>query len=233
MAGRKRTRPGQNIGRMNQPNVRYGTATPTAPSPPHRRAQIFQAAIDLFAAKGYHATSMQDIADALGIQRGSLYHHIESKEDLLFEIMWSGITRMIEPVEAVVSSRHRASEKLDRFIEAHFDTLTSLGSVRVLFRELRSLPPARRQKIVAQRDHYEGLLRTIIAEGVASGQFRAVDPKFAGLMVLGVCNWACLWYSPDGPMSRAEIARVFSNLLLRGLEAPPPAAPAGRPARAR
>ncbi len=205
---------------MRQPNVRYGQ---TPPALPHRREQILQAAIDLFAAKGYHATSMQDIADALGIQRGSLYHHIESKEDLLFEIMKSGITKMIEPVEAVVSSPLPAGEKLDRFIEAHFDTIASLGSVRVLFRELRSLPPARRQKIVAHRDHYEGLVRRIIAEGAESGQFRPVDPKFAGLMVLGVCNWACNWYSPNGPLSRAQIARIFGNLLLHGLEAPPPA----------
>lgn len=216
---------------MRQPNVRYETQAPAAP--PHRREQILKAAVDLFAAKGYHATSMQDIAEALGIQRGSLYHHIESKEDLLFEIMKSGITKMIEPVQAVVSSPLQAGEKLDRFIEAHFDTLTSLGSVRVLFRELRSLPPARRQKIIAHRDHYEGLLRRIITEGVASGQFRPVDPKFAGLMVLGVCNWACLWYSPSGPLSRPEIARVFTNLLLHGLEASPPADSAEGSARTR
>src|SRR5262250_1258901 len=99
---------------MNQPNVRYKSRT--LPAPHRRRDQIFQAAIDLFAAKGYHATSMQDIADALGIQRGSLYHHIESKEDLLFEIMKSGITKMIEPLEAVMSSPLQAGEKLDRFI---------------------------------------------------------------------------------------------------------------------
>ncbi len=206
---------------MNQPNVRYGTRT--ALPAPRRREQILQAAIDLFASKGYHATSMQDIADALGIQRGSLYHHIESKEDLLFEIMKSGITKMIEPVESVVSSPLPADEKLDRFIETHFDTISSLGSARVLFRDLKSLPPARRQKIIADRDHYEGLVRRIIVEGVASGQFRPVDPKFAGLVVLGVCNWACNWYSPNGPLSRAQIARIFANLLLRGLEASPPA----------
>jgi hypothetical protein len=146
--------------------------------------------------------------------------------------MKSGITKMIEPVEAVISSPLQAGQKLDRFIKAHFDTIASLGAVRVLFRELKSLPPARQQKLIAHRDHYEDLVRRIFAEGVASGQFRPVDPKFAGLMVLGVCNWACNWYSPNGRLSRAQIARIFANLLLRGLEASPPAHSAAGSVRA-
>jgi len=191
-------------------------------SSPLRRESVVQAAVQLFAKRGYHATSMQDIAEALGIQRGSLYHHIESKEDLLYEIMESSVRKLIEPVEEIVSLPLPADQKIRRFIETHLDMIVSLRpELSVFLQELRSLPPARRQPIVAYRDHYEGLMQSIIREGVASGEFREVDVKFAGFTVLSVCNWFCQWYSPRGPLDRGQIAAVFTDLLLRGLALSP------------
>ena len=237
-----------------EPNVRYkAAATATvpratgrkgrgaAPAPPRRRQEILRAATALFAEKGYHATSMQDIGDALGVQRGSLYHHIQSKEDLLYEIMRFCSTTLLAQVEPIVASALPAAEKLTRFIETHLDIVISLRpEFRVLVRELRSLPPARREKIVKYRDQYENLVRKIIADGVAAGRYRRVDPKYAGFVVLGVCNWFSQWYSPRGPLSRAQIARTFADLLLLGIGAAPgaggrrraPAAPAQVPADA-
>lgn len=197
-----------------------GYAVKTASS--SRRESVIQAALRLFAKKGYHATSMQDIAEALGIQRGSIYHHIESKEDLLYEIMESSIKKLTEPVEEIVSMPLPAGRKLRRFIEARLDMIVSLRpELSVFLQELKSLPPARRQTIVAYGDHYEGLLRRIIREGVASGEFREVDVKFAGFTVLSICNWFCQWYSPRGPLDRVQIAAVFADLLLRGLAMAP------------
>ena len=230
----------------SEPNVRYEAAATVpavagrrgagagrskrilvAPAPPRRRQDILRVATALFAEKGYHATSMQDIGDALGVQRGSLYHHIQSKEDLLYEIMRFCSTALLAEVEPIVAAPLPAAERLTRFIEAHLDIVNSLRSeFRVLVRELRSLPAARREKIVRYRDQYESLLRTIIADGVAAGHYRRVDPRFAGFVVLGACNWFSQWYSPRGPLSRAEIARTFADLLLLGIEAP--AAPSRR-----
>lgn len=228
----------------SEPNVRYGIVTGAAvaipagarrkgpglarpnrareatSSPPRRKQDILRVATALFAEKGYHATSMQDIGDALGVQRGSLYHHIQSKEDLLYEIMRFCSTALLERVEPVVAAPFPPAEKLTRFIETHLDTVISLRpEFRVLVRELRSLPPARREKIVKYRDQYENLVRKIIADGVAAGRYRRVDPKYAGFVVLGVCNWFSQWYSPRGPLSRAQIARTFADLLLLGIGA--------------
>ena len=230
----------------SEPNVRYGAAAeaavalpaaarrkvpgparptrarPAAALPPRRKQEILKVATALFAEKGYHATSMQDIGDALGVQRGSLYHHIQSKEDLLYEIMRFCSAALLERVEPVVAAPLSPAEKLTRFIEAHLDTVIALRpEFRVLVRELRSLPPARREKIVKYRDQYENLVRKIIADGVAAGRYRRVDPKYAGFVVLGVCNWFSQWYSPRGPLSRAQIARTFADLLLLGIGAAP------------
>ena len=222
-----------------EPNVRYEAAATAmvpratgrkgrgaAPAPPRRRQEILRAATALFAEKGYHATSMQDIGDALGVQRGSLYHHIQSKEDLLYEIMRVCSTTLLAQVEPIAAAPLPAAEKLRRFIETHLDTVISLRpEFRVLVRELRSLPPARREKIVKYRDQYERLVRTIIADGVAAGQYRRVDPKYAGFVVLGACNWFSQWYSPRGRLSRAQIAQIFADLLLLGIGATPAATP--------
>ena len=235
----------------SEPNVRY-TPTATIPrvpdrkipgaaakrvldtaAPPRRRQEILRVATALFAERGYHATSMQDIGDALGVQRGSLYHHIQSKEDLLFEILRSCSTTLLEAAEPIVASPIPAAEKFTRFIEAHLDTLISLRpEFRVLIRELKSLPPARREKIIKYRDRYEHLVRRIIAEGVAAGEYRRVDSKYAGFVVLGACNWVSSWYSPRGSLSRAEIAREFADLLLGGIAAAPAASSRRRRSRA-
>lgn len=227
----------------SEPNVRYEAAGGTAAvrggarrkhtgaagpsrareataSPRHGKQDILRAATALFAEKGYHATSMQNIGDALGVQRGSLYHHIHSKEDLLYEIMRFCSATLLQRVKPVVAAPLRPDEKLTRFIEMHLDTVIALRpEFRVLVRELRSLPPARREKIVKYRDQYENLVRKIIADGVAAGRYRRVDPKYAGFVVLGVCNWFSQWYSPRGPLSRAQIARTFADLLLLGIGA--------------
>lgn len=210
-------RPGTNLA---ETNVWYTRAMKTAP--PLKRGSVVQAAVRLFARKGYHATSMQDIAEALGIQRGSIYHHIDSKDDLLFEIMEASVLRLIEPIEEIIALPLPAGDKLRRFIETHLDMIISMrAELSIFLHELKSLPPARRQKIVVHRDYYEDLLQRILREGLASGDFREVDMKFAGFTVLSVCNWFCQWYSPQGPLNRVQIAAVFTDLLLRGLMTSP------------
>lgn len=186
-----------------------------------RRDSLVQTAVRLFAQKGYHATSMQDIAEAVGIQRGSIYHHITSKEDLLYEIMESSIKQLTAPVEELVSLPLSAAEKLRRFVEIHLELLASMrAEFTVFLRELKSLPPAKQQALEPLRNHHERLLQTIIREGRASGEFRDVDNRFAAFTVLSVCNWFCQWYSPRGPVGRTQVAAVFADLLLRGLARP-------------
>jgi len=189
-----------------------------ATSPRHE--ELVAAAVRLFCQRGYHATSMQDLAEAVGVQRGSLYHYIAAKEDLLWEIMDRAMARLWGTVEPVVRAEGSASERLRRAIAAHLSVAASLrDELTILHVELKSLSEGRRQQMVALRDRYESLFREIVREGVQRGEFRDVDPKAAAFAILGACNWFTQWFRPDGPFGPEQFAACFAQLFLRGLEA--------------
>ncbi len=186
-----------------------------------KHEELLAAAVRLFRQKGYHDTSMQDLAEAVGIQRGSLYHYIEAKEDLLWEIMDRAMRRLLDAVEPVVTSPAPASEKLRQAVEAHLAVAaTHRDELTVLHVELKSLSAPRRQRMLALRDRYEGLFRRVVEEGVRGGEFRPADPKTVGLALLGTCNWFTTWFRPEGPMSARDFARAFTDLFLHGLLRP-------------
>lgn len=187
-----------------------------------KHEELLAAAVRLFRRKGYHDTSMQDLAEAVGIQRGSLYHYIEAKEDLLWDIMDRAMRRLLDAVEPVAASSAPASEKLRRAVQAHLAVAAEhRDELVVLHVELKSLSAARRERMLALRDRYEGLFRRMVEEGVRTGEFRAADPKTVGLAVLGACNWFTTWFRPEGPLSAADFARAFADLFLEGLVRPP------------
>lgn len=112
-------------------------------------------------------------------------------------------------------------DRLRRFVEVHLEMLASMrAKFQVFLAELKSLSPGRRASLEPLRDHHERLLQTILLEGQASGEFRAVHPRFAAFTVLSVCNWSCQWYSSRGPVDRAEVASVLADVSLRGLAMP-------------
>ncbi|MDR5708869.1 MAG: TetR/AcrR family transcriptional regulator [Armatimonadota bacterium] len=184
-----------------------------------RHEELLAAAVRLFRERGYHATSMQDLAQALGIQRGSLYHYIAAKEDLLWEIMDRALSRLMAAVEPVVRTPSSAARRLQGAIAAHLAVAASLrDELTILHVELKSLSPSRRREMVARRGRYETLFREILEDGIARGEFREVDVKAATFALLGACNWFTQWFRPDGPQGHAHFTRWFSDLFLRGLE---------------
>lgn len=185
-----------------------------------RHEELVSAAVRLFRQRGYHATSMQDLAEAVGVQRASLYHYIAAKEDLLWEIMDRAMTRLVRAVEPVVRAEGRASQRLCRAIAAHLSVAASLrDELTILHVELKSLSEGRRRRMVALRDRYESLFRELVREGIEQGEFRDVDPKAAAFAILGACNWFTQWFRPDGPWGPEEFAACFGELFLRGLQA--------------
>ncbi len=183
-----------------------------------KHEELLNAAIRLFRQKGYHDTSMQDLAEAVGVQRGSLYHYIEAKEDLLWEIMERSIRRLLDAVEPIARLEAPASERLRQAIAGHLRVAaSSRDELTVLHVELKSLSPARRARMLELRDRYEGLFRRMVEEGVATGEFRPADPKTVGLAILGACNWFTTWFDPQGPLSHQDFARAFADLFLQGL----------------
>jgi AcrR family transcriptional regulator len=184
-----------------------------------QKAAIRAGAARLFAERGYHATGITEICDAVGLGRGALYHHIGSKEELLFEISSMGLDELFEVSEAIVAEPLGAGEKLRRLSRTLMRNLAeNRAALTVYFRELDLMSPEYRSRLVARRAGYQVLWEGVLAEGVASGEFVAPDPVVVkGL--LGMHNYAYLWLREDGRLTPEEIGDRFCDVVLAGLEA--------------
>jgi AcrR family transcriptional regulator len=184
-----------------------------------RESELLAAATRLFRRRGYHATSMQDLAEALGMNRGSLYHYIASKDDLLWSILDRTFDLLDERVVTLLEASDPPLERLRRAIHAHLrvaaDHADELSLIQI---ELRSLAPERRARLIERRDAYEAAWRRTLAAAVDAGAVRPVDVRLAGIGILSVCNWFTQWYRPDGDLDVDQIADVFAALFLEGLE---------------
>jgi AcrR family transcriptional regulator len=183
-----------------------------------QRADIVQAAAQIFRQKGYHATSMQDIADAVHLQKASLYHHIESKQEILLEILDAALDRLTADISAVVESDLSPTVKLRLALKAYTLRLNEdrdLASVLLL--EYRGLDPKLRARHIARRDRIDQLWRRLVKEGVDAGEFRRVDPVLTSFALLGVQNWMITWFRDNGRLTAAQAAEGFAELFLKGL----------------
>jgi AcrR family transcriptional regulator len=183
-----------------------------------RRGEVLATAEQLFARRGFHATSVRDIADALNIKGGSLYAHIESKEDLLWELVSAAAERFMGALRPILASDLVPVERLRKAVVAHVHVITSnLEAAAVFTNEWKCLSEERRREFAATRDEYEHAFRQMVTDCIRSGAFADVDEKFATLLILSSANWIFQWYRPDGPMTPEEIARKLTDLLLNGL----------------
>jgi AcrR family transcriptional regulator len=183
------------------------------------RAEIIQAAAQIFREKGFHAASMQDIADAVNLQKPSLYHHVDSKQEILFSILEHALDLLIGDMRAVVDSDLSPEEKLHLAMQVYMGRLADDADLSaVLLLEHRSLEDKFRVKHNRRRDRYETLWRGIVREGIDRGEFRHLDPNIVTFALLGVQNWMITWFRQDGDLSALEIADYFSDLFLEGIK---------------
>lgn len=185
---------------------------------PGRYEELLETALQLFRQKGYHATSMQDIADGMGLRKASLYHYIDSKEDLLVSIYQRTITEHGRHIDAIVQGPGTAKQRLSQAIASHLKSIVLHADMfSVYLSEDRSLPPAHRQSVRQASRDYRMKFEKIIRQGVQGGEFKEVNAHVAALLILGACNWLPQWYSPAGKMSPDEIISLFTEVLLQGL----------------
>jgi AcrR family transcriptional regulator len=183
-----------------------------------QREEIIRTAAQIFREKGYHATSMRDIAEAVQLQKASLYHHIDSKQDLLLAILDQALDVLIEDVEPIVHSDQAAAEKLRAAMAKYIERVTTNADLAaVLLLEHRNLEPSLRKAHVERRDRFESLWREIIREGIESGDFRPMDESVAAFALLGVQNWLITWYRDDGRLDPIQLADQFAALFLHGM----------------
>lgn len=180
--------------------------------------EIALAAIKLFEQKGYHATSVQDIADEVGLQKGSLYHCIASKEELLVKIAHQSISGFNRRLETILHTDQSSQQKLQSAVEAHLSVVTAnLQMTTVLLREAFSLRAEQGQAIADLSDQYLNLWTAIIKQGIERNEFKSdINPRITALAILGACNWTYRWYQP-GRMLPEEISQIFGGLFLTGL----------------
>jgi AcrR family transcriptional regulator len=183
-----------------------------------REDQLLETATRLFKEKGYHNTSMQDLADALGMQKGSLYYYIDSKEELLRRLLERATSYLAFQIDEIYAADLPPPEKLRWALENHGVTMMEqLDLVSVYLQEYRNLPPKRLKEALAVRKHYEQVLMHILEDGIDSGDFRPVNVKMIVFGLLGMLNWTHAWFSPEGEFSAQEIAAMLADLALHGL----------------
>jgi AcrR family transcriptional regulator len=183
-----------------------------------QRSDIIQAAAQIFRHKGYHGTSMQDIADNVQLQKASLYHHVSSKQEILLSILDQALEGLIDDLEQIVSSQLPADQKLRKAIQSYIEHMMKDADLAaVLLLEYRSLEPEQRQNHVARRDRYESLWRQILTEGVSTGVFRELDISVSTFALLGVQNWTITWFQENGRLSATELADLYCDLFLSGI----------------
>jgi AcrR family transcriptional regulator len=182
------------------------------------KEDILEAAAQIIREKGYHAASMQDIAQAVDLRKASLYHHFDRKQKILVELLDKALDILIEEIKIVIQTPVPPDEKLRLALRSYLNSLAEhIDLASVLLLEHRSLEPSLRESHLPRRDRYEELWRGIIDEGVSKGVFSCDDPRLAIKVVLGVANWTIMWYQPEGPLSTTEIADQSAELLLNGL----------------
>jgi AcrR family transcriptional regulator len=182
------------------------------------REDIVQAAMRLFNQNGYHATSMQDIARAVSIQKASLYHHFDGKEAILLCILETGMDHLIAELDRIVASHVDSTSKLRAAILAHAAMIAANpDGAAVFMREDRGLGDGYLSHYLAKRDVFESRFRAIIQEGMTQGVFRSVDVAIAVHGLLGMVNWMTRWYRPQGRLTPAQIADQFADMFLNGL----------------
>jgi TetR/AcrR family transcriptional regulator, cholesterol catabolism regulator len=187
-----------------------------------RWSELIEVATDVFYAKGYDAASLQDIADRLGMLKGSLYYYIQSKEDLLYDVIRTVHSEGLANIESLAAAPGDALERLRNVIIGHIDhECRNLTKTAVFLHEMQSLSPERQAEIIGDEHAYRRVFVDLIETGQREGLIRAeMDPKLAALSVLGSINWVYRWFTPGGEFSSHQIGEQFADQALRGLATP-------------
>jgi len=194
------------------------------------RQEILRTAARLFQQRGYDATSMNDVAAALKLSKGGLYHHFQSKDEILFEIMNHAMEITEERVLAPVRSITDSKERLRALIRLHIEVVLSPRDreITVMLHENHPLPPALRKRINSRKKEYIHFVENLISDvqkeaqkesqAQRTGQARnSVSPRAAAFALLGMINWIYQWYKPEGDLQTHNLVPQFTELVFGGI----------------
>lgn len=180
-------------------------------------AAIRRIGLQLIYRHGFEAMTLRDLAAKVGIQPASLYNHIRTKQDLLFELIREHLQTLLAETDAALAKAAASpTDRLRAFVEHHvIYHLTRKQEVFVANFELRALKPANYAQIIAMRRTYEGRLIAILESGLASGAFKIDDTHVTAYAILALLTGGCTWYKPEGRLSREEIVALHTRMVLR------------------
>lgn len=191
--------------------------------PRRRSAAILDAAAEVFAARGFHGASTQDIADVLGIKQASLYYYFPSKEVALEEVCLRGAEGHLETAISIAAAPDTARDKIKRLIAAHLSPLLDRRPfVRTFLNERQHLPTESRRRIGRLSRAYERLIEDVLKSGVRGGEFRHdLDCRLAALGLLALINAVAAWYGKEPKTTLDRIVTEYARLYLGGVSATP------------
>ncbi|HLH30220.1 MAG TPA: TetR/AcrR family transcriptional regulator [Terriglobia bacterium] len=183
------------------------------------KKSVFEVAAEVFHRKGYDNTSMSDVATAAGLTKAGLYHHVSSKESLLFTVLDSGLdlteSYVMRPLDAIADP----IERLKAMIDLHLRLVLEERNLEVtgLLHECKTLSAADRTRINRRKKEYVRMTTKVVSDVVKELQIKNVDPKLAAFALLGMLNWTYQWYKTTGSNSREEIVETFQRIFLQGI----------------
>lgn len=184
-----------------------------------RRGEIYAAATDLFAAQGYRAASMRELATRLGLSKATLYHYVKSKEELLTLLYTEEIAQNTAQMRLIMARGLPAQQTLREVLVMRVEhTARRQGIMRVFYEEELELPPALSGPMQAERKRYEDTLLALVEEGLQAGVLHSpVSPRMTVNILLGAVNWTYRWYKPEGELAPHAFAEGVVDVVLGGI----------------
>lgn len=190
---------------------------------PSKEQEIISVAAYLFKEKGYRATTLEDIAAAVGMLKGSLYYYIRSKDELLYLVVRDPIRQAYSKLDEIVNSDAPVVAKIAQAVANHIESFHEhYPHIAVYLHDYHHLMKQLQKNAIETPKHYQRLWAELLQQGVESGVLRNdLHVKITAYAVLGMCNWVYRWYNPNGALSAQEIAEIFTKLVLEGLTIAP------------
>ncbi len=205
-----------------KPASPFRTRAEKAQEREQKRDAVLTAAVRMFNARGFHATSLDDVAASLGISKPTIYHYLGNKEQVLIECVTRGLKPLRIAAEQAQSEEGRGIDRLRRFLIAYARTnMEDFGRCMVRTGD-ELLSPASAAEIRARKSEIDKTLRALIADGIADGTIAPVDVKMSAFAIAGALNWPARWHDPSGPSGPQDIAVALVDTLIGGLAPRPP-----------
>lgn len=186
-----------------------------------RLEAVLRSAANIFFAKGFHATSIEDVARDVGMLKGSLYYYIKSKDDLLFQLLLAGIEDGDAYIAKQIDPRGDPVEQLERAIRAQIDYIIQNKVPFGLFlHEFDSLPGKRQHKLTAVMSRYNNRFVELVQKGQRQGKLMEGEPWIIVNGMLGMCNWLYRWYDTDHVSDSEQVKQAFVEMIFRGIRKP-------------